>query len=99
MLTILVKVVEPEAIRICNKRYESVLIKLLHICYIEKLFLVKIFPKFLFSHLSNAIVELGHGIILDSEEALSRSLLGDFVLKIPDSVAMSEFVVSCSTLW
>jgi hypothetical protein len=51
-----------------------------------------------FSYLSNAIVELGHGIILDSEEALRRSLFGDFVLKIPDSVAMSELVVSCSTL-
>ena len=60
--------------------------------------MLKLIYNFHFSHLSNAIVELGHGIILYSEEALCRSLLGDLVLEVPDSIAMSEFIVSRATL-
>ena len=48
--------------------------------------------------LADAVVELLHRFVVDAEETLSRALLGDFILQVPDAVAMGELLVGHATL-
>jgi len=43
--------------------------------------------------LPDPVVELGHGLGVDPQEALRRALLGHLVLQVPDAVAVRELLV------
>ena len=43
-------------------------------------------------------MKLGHGLLIDPEEALSRSFLGDLVLEVPHAVPMRKLFVGRSHL-
>ena len=48
--------------------------------------------------LTDAVVELLHRLIVDAEEALRRALLCDFILQVPDAVAVVELFVRHAAL-
>ena len=44
-------------------------------------------------YLAHAVVELGEALLIDTQEALRRALLGDLVLQVPHAVAVRELLV------
>ena len=48
--------------------------------------------------LADAVVELGHRLVVDAQEALRRPLLGDLVLQVPDAVAVRKLFVRHAAL-
>ena len=44
-------------------------------------------------YLAHAVVELGETLLIHTQEALRRALLGDLVLQVPHAVAVRELLV------
>jgi len=48
-------------------------------------------------NLTNPVVKSCEGFVVNSEEALSRSLLGDFILQVPYAIFVSELLIRAAT--